>query len=56
MIADRLAQHAVASPTDDSRLRQARSLFALLGDLDKDYSFERIRYEGGDTSLLDPAT
>ena len=56
MIADRLAQHAVASPTDDSRLRQARTLFALFDDLDKDYLFERIRYEGGDASLLDPAT
>ena len=52
MIADRLAQHAVASPTDDSRLRQAVLLFQIADELDLDYLIRRVRDEGGDPSLL----
>ena len=56
MIADRLAQYAVASPTDTSRLDQARALFALAHDPDRDYLVRRIIEEGGDPALigLDP--
>lgn len=54
LIADRLGQHAVASPTDDSRLRQARALFALFGDLDLAYLRKRVAEEGGDMALLKP--
>lgn len=53
MIADRLAAHSQASPTDDSRLRQARALFKLAETIDRDYLLERISDEGGDASLLD---
>lgn len=52
MIADRLAQHAVASPSDDSRLRQARALFALGQQLDMAYLARRVIEEGGDPALL----
>ncbi len=52
MIADRLAQHSVASPTDDSRLRQARALFMLAADLDMPYLIRRVCDEGGDLTLL----
>lgn len=52
LIADRLAQHAVASPSDASRLLQARALFRLAHRLDKDYLQRRVREEGGDLSLL----
>jgi hypothetical protein len=52
MIADRLAQHAVAAPSDDSRLRQARTLFQLAAKLDVDYLRRRIAEEGGDAALL----
>ena len=52
LIADRLAQHAVASPTDTSRLDQARALFALADDPDKDYLVKRISEEGGDPTLI----
>lgn len=52
LIADRLGQHAVASKTDDSRLRQARELFNLADDLDRAYLLRRIRDEGGDPALL----
>ena len=56
MIADRLAQQAVASPTDTSRLDQARALFVLAQDLDHEYLVKRIIEEGGDPTLigLDP--
>ncbi|MGI4939962.1 MAG: hypothetical protein ACRYHQ_05270, partial [Janthinobacterium lividum] len=53
LIADRLAQHSVASPTDDSRLRQARMLFGLAERLDRVYLLARIRDEGGDPALLE---
>jgi len=52
MIADRLAQYAVASPTDDSRLRQAKMLFSVAPTVDKEYVRRRIEEEGGDPSLL----
>lgn len=52
MIADRLAQYAVASPTDDSRLRQAKMLFFVAPTIDKEYVCRRIEEEGGDPSLL----
>ena len=52
MIADRLAQHAVASPTDMSRLEQARALFILAHDPDRDYLARRITEEGGDPALI----
>lgn len=52
LIADRLGQFA-AGPTDTSRLEQARALFVLAKDLDKDYLAKRILEEGGDIALLD---
>jgi hypothetical protein len=52
MIADRLGQHAVSSPTDDSRLRQARALFVLAKSIDVAYLQKRIDEEGGDPALL----
>jgi hypothetical protein len=52
MIADRLAQHAVSSPTDDSRLQQARYLFRLAEGLDISYLYRRMIEEGGDPALL----
>ncbi|MGA9868445.1 MAG: hypothetical protein WBQ75_18620 [Acetobacteraceae bacterium] len=54
LIADRLAQHAVASPSDTSRLLQAQALFRLAHRLDKDYLQRRVHEEGGDLSLLMP--
>jgi hypothetical protein len=53
LIADRLAQHAVASPTDDSRLRQAKFLYRLTENLDMEYLYRRIMAEDGDPSLLE---
>lgn len=52
MIADRLGQYAVAPPSDNSRLLQARALFELAEDLDLAYLLERIGNEGGDAALL----
>ena len=52
MIADRLGQHAVASPTDSSRLQQAQALFLMAETLDKDYLLKRITAEGGNPALL----
>jgi len=52
MIADRLGQYAEAPPSDDSRLRQARALFALAPVLDHDYLQRRVGDEGGDLALL----
>jgi hypothetical protein len=52
MIADRLAQHAVSIPTDDSRLQQARYLFRLAEGLDISYLYRRMIEEGGDPALL----
>ena len=54
MIADRLAQHEIASPTDDSRLRQARMLFWVTDALDHAYLLQRIGDEGGNPTLLEP--
>ena len=51
-IADRLGQHAAASPTDISRLRQAQALFNLAGSLDETHLSRRIRDENGDPALL----
>jgi len=53
MIADRLAQAAVASPTDRSRLLQARALFRLAPALDMDYLRRRVIEEGGDLAGLE---
>lgn len=52
MIADRLGQHAVASPADDSRLLQARALFRMADGMDRDYLHRRIVEEGGDPGLI----
>jgi hypothetical protein len=52
MIADRLAQHAIAPPSDTSRLEQARTLTALAEGLDIPYLMRRIADEGGDAALL----
>ena len=52
MIADRLGQYAVASPTDLSRLQQARALFSVAEVLDDSYLLKRIVMEGGDPALL----
>jgi hypothetical protein len=52
MIADRLGQFAAGSPTDISRLVQARTLFRLAEVLDRDYLWKRIGEEGGDPALL----
>ena len=51
IIADRLGQHAVSSG-DDAMLHQAKVLYALAEDLDRDYLEIRIREEGGDSALL----
>lgn len=53
LIADRLGQHAVASPSDDSRLRQARLLLTMAQSIDMHYLECRVAEEGGDFSLLD---
>ena len=52
MIADRLGQHSVASPTDRSRLDQARVMLALSEGIDPIYLRRRIEDEGGDPALL----
>ena len=53
MIADRLGQHAIASPTDLSRLKQAQALFRLARFIDRGYLLRRISEERGDPSLLE---
>ncbi|MEH3108113.1 MAG: hypothetical protein PGN09_12800 [Sphingomonas fennica] len=53
MIADRLAQHAIASPSDDSRLRQARMILAMAQGIDMDYLAKRVAEEDGDIGLID---
>jgi len=52
LIADRLAQHAVASSSDTSRLLQARALFACAPKVDMTYLTRRVLEEGGDPELL----
>lgn len=52
LIADRLGQHAVASPTDDSRLLQAKALFNLAETVDIPYLRQRISDEQGDPALI----
>ena len=52
LIADRLGQHAVATGTEDSRLRQARTLFQMAEQIDTAYLVRRIGEEGGDPALL----
>jgi hypothetical protein len=52
IIADRLAQHAIASPTDESRLLQAQALFKLAATIDMPYLLRRILDEQGDPALL----
>lgn len=42
MIADRLGQHAVSSPSDDSRLQQARLIFLLADTIDMGYLTRRL--------------
>jgi len=53
LIADRLGQHSVASPTDNSRLLQAKALFKLAESLDTPYLLKRVNEEGGDPTLLE---
>jgi hypothetical protein len=53
LIADRLAQYAVAAASDTSRLNQARALATLAEELDLPYLLRRIHEEGGDVALLD---
>lgn len=50
MIANRFGQHAVSSPSDDSRLRQARMMFLLSEGIDLGYLAQRVLEEGGDIS------
>jgi hypothetical protein len=52
LIADRLAQHAIASPTDQSRLLQAIAMFRMAPEVDWPYLERRAREEGGDPALL----
>jgi hypothetical protein len=52
LVADRHGQHAVASSSDDSRLRQARIMLAMAKQVDKDYMLRRVLDEGGDPDLL----
>jgi len=52
LIADRLAQHAVASASDDSRLMQARELLRIAKEIDGFYLKRRIIEESGDPTLL----
>ena len=52
LIADRLAQHAIASPSDVSRLDQAIRLVELADHLDVPYLARRVGEEGGDIALL----
>jgi len=54
MIADRLGQHMVASPTDRSRLEHARLLFQLAARIDMNYLTRRVEEEGGEMALLAP--
>jgi hypothetical protein len=53
LIADRLAQHNVASKGDSSRLFQARALLRMAKEVDRHYLIRRIEEEGGDASLLE---
>lgn len=52
LTADRLGQHAVASASDDSRLKQAQMILSMAESLDLDYLSRRILQDGGDISLL----
>ena len=52
LIADRLGQHAVASPTDTTRLEQAQALFSQADGSDEAYLVRRIIEDGGDPALL----
>jgi hypothetical protein len=53
LVADRLGQHAIAPPSDDSRLRQARVIFTMAKEVDMHYLRRRVLDEGGDPDLLD---
>ena len=52
LIADRLGQHAIASPADRSRLDQAQALFKMADGIDRRYLVKRIVEEGGDPALI----
>jgi hypothetical protein len=52
LIADRLAQHSIASKSDMSRLLQARALLRMAKEVDRHYLYRRIVEEGGDPDLL----
>ena len=52
LIADRLGQHAIASPTDTSRLEQARAMLVVSETVDGAYLIKRVREEGGDLAPL----
>lgn len=53
LIADRLGQHGVSSPLDDSLLMQARAILTVAKEVDVDYLRRRIMEDGGDVNLLD---
>lgn len=52
LIADRLAQHAVSSTADTSRLDQAQVLFNMAECIDRQYLIRRIIEEGGDPAHI----
>lgn len=52
LIADRLAQYAIASVSDRSRLAQAKAMFSMATEVDRPYLRRRIVEEGGDPALL----
>jgi hypothetical protein len=52
MIADRLGQYAASDDRDDEMLEQAKLLFKLAGDIDREYLVRRAVEETGDPALL----
>jgi len=52
MIADRLGQYAASDGRDGEMLDQARLLFKLAGDIDREYLIKRALEETGDPALL----
>lgn len=52
LIADRLGQHAIASPTDTTWLDQAQALFSLADGIDIAHLVKRITEDGGNPALL----
>ena len=52
MIADRLGQFAASGDRDEEMLEQARLLFKLAGDIDREYLIKRVLEETGDPARL----